>query len=262
MRRDQSIVSRSMAHYYPHPCRDPLDVAFCAHARPGMKVLDAGCGGARGCSREAPWEKMYIVGVDRDPAVLENPFCNEKLVCDLSPLPFADASFDLIHCRWVIEHLEDPLRIFREFARVLKPGGRLLALTPNIFHYTTIVARLTPYWFHRWWRRGGQEPFPTYYRANSPRMLCRLCTDAGLHVQRLELIEAPPRYLVRYRLVFLCGVLYERIVNSTPMLNWMRQRILLEATVPPTVASSGSSRLQRKTTLERQNRGIVSSLLV
>ena len=234
-----------MERYYPKAEKDALDAAFCTHARPGMKVLDAGCGGARGCSREAPWEKMYIVGVDIDPVVHENPFCNDTMVCDLSKnLPFADASFDLIHCRWVVEHLQDPLKTFREFSRVLKPGGRLLALTPNIFHYATIVGRFTPYWFHRWWRRGGQEPFPTYYRANSPRILRCLCVNAGLHVQRLELIEGPPRYLVRYWPVFLCGVLYERIVNSTLMLNWMRQRILLEATVPPPIASSGSSRLQ------------------
>jgi len=225
-----------MARYYPMPYKDPLDVAFCSHAQVGMKVLDAGCGGNRGCSRKAPWEQMYIIGIDRDPAVHENPFCNEKLVCDLSePLPFDDASFDLIHCRWVIEHLEDPLRTFREFTRVLKPGGKFLALTPNIFHYAMVVAKFTPHWFHRWWQRGKYEPFVTYYRANSTRTLRRLCTNAGLRVQQLQLIEGPPYYLARHWPTFLCGVLYERIVNSTSMLSWLRQRIFLEAVVPSTV---------------------------
>jgi SAM-dependent methyltransferase len=229
----QSIVSRLMARFYPCRQQDPLDTAFCAYAKPGMKVLDAGCGAARGCSRESPWKEMFIVGIDKNPAVYANPFCNQKLVCDISKLPFSDASFDLIHCRWVIEHLEDPLIAFREFARVLKPGGRLLALTPNIFHYATIAARITPYWFHRWWHRGEEEPFPTYYRANSVPKLRRLCTEVGLHIQNMELFEGPPHYLVRYWPVFLCGVLYERVVNSTPRLKWIRQRILLDTITPP-----------------------------
>lgn len=221
-----------MARYYPHPRKDPLDAVFSAHARAGMTVLDAGCGGHRGCTRESPWEEMEIIGVDQDPEVLKNPFCNKKIIGVLSDIPFPDASFDLIHCRWVIEHMEDPLRTFREFARVLKPGGHLLALTSNIFHYAMIFARFTPHQFHRWWRRGGEDPFVVYYRANSPRNLHRLCDKVGLLVQKLELSEGAPQYFDRYWPTFLCGVLYERIVNSTPRLSWMRQRILLEAVLP------------------------------
>ena len=226
-------VSRLRARYYPHRVRDPLDQAFCEHAKAGMAVLDAGCGDARGCSREAPWEQMLIVGVDHDPAVKWNPFCDAKVVGELSSLPFADESFNLIHCRWVLEHLRDPLATLREFARALKPGGRLLALTPNVFHCATIVARLTPQWFHRWWYGGDGEPFPTYHKANSPRVLRRLCQRAGLHIQRLELTEGPPRYFDDRPAAFLCGVLYERLVNATSQLAWARQRILLEVTLAP-----------------------------
>lgn len=233
MRLNQKIVSRLMSYYYPRPPGDPLVQAFCAHAKPGMRVLDAGCGGNRVCSCAALQEGMYIVGVDKDPGVQANLFCNETLVCDLSDLPLDDASFDLIHCRWVIEHIENPLGVFHEFARVLKQGGQLLVLTPNIFHYSTIAARLTPHWFHRWWRRGGEgEPFSTYYRANHPYKLRSLCTKAGLRVKRLELIEGPPHYLTRYWPAFLCGAVYERIVNSTRLFSRMRQCILLEADIP------------------------------
>ena len=237
MRLNQNIVSRLMSYYYPQLPRDPLEEAFCAHARDGMRVLDAGCGGNRVCSGAALPEGMYVVGVDKDPAVQANSFCHETFVCNLADLPLDDASFDLIHCRWVIEHLENPLRAFQEFARVLKPGGQLLVLTPNIFHYGTIAARLTPHWFHRWWWRGGEdEPFSTFYRANCPHKLRSLCTKAGLRVQRLELIESPPYYLTKYWPAFLCGVVYERIVNSTKLFSRMRQCILVQADIPLEIA--------------------------
>lgn len=234
MTLNQSIVSRLMERCYSQPKKDALDAAFCAHVRPGMKVLDAGCGCTRGCTRAAPLEEIYIMGIDIDPKVHENPRCNETMICDLSKhLPLPDASFDLVHCRWVIEHLENPMKTLREFARILKPGGYVLALTSNLFHYAMIAARITPYWFHLWWRCSREgELFPTYYRANSKRKLRRLCKDAGLQVKRLALFEGPPLYLTRYWPLFVCGVLYERIVNITPALEWMRQQIILEAQKP------------------------------
>jgi SAM-dependent methyltransferase len=228
---NQTLVSKIEARFYPDFPMDALDAAFCSHARVGMRVLDAGCGPARGCSSEAPLKDMFIVGVDIDPEVHKNPFCNETAVCDLSKkIPFDDASFDLVHCRWAFEHLEDPLTTFREFSRILKPGGFLLALTPNLCHYATIAAKVTPHWFHRWWRRvDAEEAFPTYYRANTPRKLRKICKKTGFEVQRLDIIEVYPQYFTRNWFLFLCGVFYERLVNSTSLLKWFRQRIILEA---------------------------------
>lgn len=60
------------------------------------------------------------------------------------PLPFADASFDVVLCREVIEHVESVPHTLREFARVLTPGGRLVLTFPNrlqirsrLFHLLT-----------------------------------------------------------------------------------------------------------------------------
>jgi uncharacterized protein YndB with AHSA1/START domain len=62
----------------------------------------------------------------------------EKVDLDL-PLPFSDASFELVHCGDGIEHLESPIRALRELARVLAPGGSLLLTTPN---YGSLERRL------------------------------------------------------------------------------------------------------------------------
>ena len=233
MSSNNSIASRLQAHYYPGPYVDAMDVAFGVQAKVGMRVLDAGCGSSRGCTSRAPLDKMHIVGADIDPSVHENPFCDSAVVCDLSKeLPFEDKSFDLIHCRWTLEHIENPVKTFSEFARVLKPSGRLLALTPNMFHYATIISKVTPFWFHRWWRKGGgEEPFPTYYRANSARRLRKICKESGLDVDHLDFIEIYHQYLLRSWPLFLCGVLYERIVNSSSVFRFFRQRLFLQATV-------------------------------
>lgn len=46
-------------------------------------------------------------------------------------LPFADASFDVVLCREVIEHVESVPHTLREFSRILAPGGRLVLTFPN-----------------------------------------------------------------------------------------------------------------------------------
>lgn len=53
--------------------------------------------------------------------------------CDLAAgLPYAGESFDCVICLEVIEHMENPMALCREFRRVLRPGGRLVISTPNI----------------------------------------------------------------------------------------------------------------------------------
>ncbi len=52
---------------------------------------------------------------------------------DLCALTFGDASFDLVLCNELFEHVQDLDRAFREIARVLRPGGRLVATCPLAF---------------------------------------------------------------------------------------------------------------------------------
>lgn len=51
---------------------------------------------------------------------------------DAHRLPFEDGSFDLVYCRYLLEHVADPGRVLIEMRRVLRPGGRACAQENNI----------------------------------------------------------------------------------------------------------------------------------
>ena len=53
------------------------------------------------------------------------------IAADAHRFPFRDGSFDAVYSINVIEHVEDPRRVFQEVARILTPGGLCLAITPN-----------------------------------------------------------------------------------------------------------------------------------
>jgi len=65
------------------------------------------------------------------------------IVSDITAIPEPSSSFDAIMCIEVLEHLPDPLAAFREFYRLLKPGGFLLLTAPfcSLTHFA-------PYYFH------------------------------------------------------------------------------------------------------------------
>ncbi|MGH7805861.1 MAG: class I SAM-dependent methyltransferase, partial [Candidatus Binatia bacterium] len=102
--------------------------------RPTSRVLDFGAGrGWHIVEDPVPFRRACItlrgscakvVGVDVDEAVRENPGLDEAHVVEPgASLPFADASFDLIVCDHVFEHLVDPATTAAELTRVLAPGG-------------------------------------------------------------------------------------------------------------------------------------------
>ena len=101
----------------------------------GAKILDAPCGDGE-VSIELARLGFEISAVDMIDELL--PDARAALdgrfrVADMTrPLPWPDASFDLILCVEGIEHLEDAFAFLREMRRLIKPGGILIVTTPNI----------------------------------------------------------------------------------------------------------------------------------
>lgn len=74
-----------------------------------------------------------------------------------APLPFADATFDLITSLEGIEHVENHFLMAREFGRVMKPGGHLIISTPNICSLEERMNFLTRGTFYRFISRAEVE---------------------------------------------------------------------------------------------------------
>jgi SAM-dependent methyltransferase len=55
-------------------------------------------------------------------------------IADVQELPFADAAFDTVVAAWMLYHVPDVGRGLAEIARVLRPGGALIAVTNSVQH--------------------------------------------------------------------------------------------------------------------------------
>ncbi|MEV4252055.1 methyltransferase domain-containing protein [Spirillospora sp. NPDC049652] len=107
------------------PLLDAADVAS------GTRVLDVGTGPGV-VSREAVRRGASVVAVDADPGMAATARANvpglDVREAVLPELPLPDASFDAVVGNFVINHVSRPDEAVRQFARVLRPGGKL-ALT-------------------------------------------------------------------------------------------------------------------------------------
>ncbi len=103
------------------------------HLKPGMRLLDIGCGPGSitiGLARYvAPAE---VVGIDQAEEALDaaRRLASDESVpnvlferADVYDLPFTDGTFDVVYGHQIMQHLADPVAALTEAHRVLRPGG-------------------------------------------------------------------------------------------------------------------------------------------
>ena len=123
--------------------------------------------------------------------------------CEATSIPVADGSFDAILCTEMLEHVPEPHLVIREFARILKPGGRLILTAPlgsglhqEPYHF---YGGFTPYWYQKFLADAGfldilvtpNAGFYAFYAQESLRFL-QLSNPLRLHAGfPIKLVWAP-----------------------------------------------------------------------
>jgi ubiquinone/menaquinone biosynthesis C-methylase UbiE len=140
------------------------------HFAPGAALLDVGAGDG--------WLADHFsdyTGIDASPDGVrraQERGRNVTLVDAAGALPFEDASFDGVVLKDVLEHVADPAAVVGEVARVLRPGGRVFASSPDAQRWV-------------WDDYTHRRPF-------TRRGFGRLFADQGLTVERVGYESVAP----------------------------------------------------------------------
>jgi SAM-dependent methyltransferase len=106
------------------------------HEAAPRRVLEVGCGWGEFARRTIEELGVELVAIDQSERMVE--LARERgvdaRVGDVQDLPFADGEFDCAVANWMLYHVADLDRGLGELARVLRPGGRLVAATNGLGH--------------------------------------------------------------------------------------------------------------------------------
>ena len=127
--------------------------------------------------------------------------------------------------------------MYRELHRVLKPSGRVIFLTANIWDYATLVARLVPNRLHpsivaRTEGRAEEDVFPTCYKTNSKRSVTRFARGCGFVVEDFQYLGQYPNYFMFNGALFFVGTCYDKLVSKFHALEKLRGWILVTLRKP------------------------------
>jgi 2-polyprenyl-3-methyl-5-hydroxy-6-metoxy-1,4-benzoquinol methylase len=157
----------------------------------GRRVLDVGCSSGY-LSQPLHERGNTVVGLELDPAAAREAerWCERVFVGDVETmeLPLASASFDVVLCGDVIEHLRDPGAALARLRPFLKPDGRLVLSTPNIANWAMRLSLLAGRW--RYTDRGFLDR--THVHLFTRATLVETVERAGYRVERVDFTVPVP----------------------------------------------------------------------
>jgi SAM-dependent methyltransferase len=174
------------------------------YCNPTSLVLDIGAGYDRNQIDAFLKSRVScLVGIDPSEDILSNLAVDERYQTSLENFAkVTEMEFDVLFSVMVLEHVTDPTTFFSACGRMLKPGGTLFMVTPNLWHYFGLATKITSLLGMNEWildRLIGKQHKETYhfsttYRINSLYAIRRILTQVGFSSVEFQCFDAPYRY--------------------------------------------------------------------
>ena len=141
---ESGLAGRSAAYRFAEG-PDPRELAVDAVTEVSpRRFLEVGCGWGWFSERVASETGAEVIALDLSERMVD--LARERgvdaRVGDVQALPFPDDSFDCAAANWMLYHVPDVDRAVAELSRVLRPGGRLVAVTNSREHLAQLVELL------------------------------------------------------------------------------------------------------------------------
>jgi SAM-dependent methyltransferase len=227
------LAERLLERYFgddEHPYRT-LEREVETAVRPEHTLLDAGCGRGAPVLLKYRGKAQRLIGVDL--VEFDSPVDGVELLNnDLASIALDDGSVDIVMCRSVMEHIEDPRAVYREIHRVLKPDGRFIFLTANLWDYASLIAKIVPNRFHPWIvakteGRKEKDVFPVQYRTNTHGAVEHWAGSAGFEVVSFRYLGQYPGYFMFNGALFALATAYEKMLRRFESLRFLRGWMLV-----------------------------------
>jgi len=156
---------------------------FLPFLKPGMRLLDCGCGMGALTTSLAEWlAPGEVIGIDRERSQVEaaRAWAKEKdihnvrfEIGNIYEIPYPDASFDAVFAFTVLEHVREPIRAMREMRRVLKSGGVAGIYDPDYETMLQSPSTKGSQELNRLMRRFSEENASPYYARHQRQYLLK-----------------------------------------------------------------------------------------
>jgi SAM-dependent methyltransferase len=185
----------------------PQDVAISRLAeRSPARVLEVGPGTGAFAERCRAELRCEVVALDRSAEMVRETAARgvTAIVGDVTRLPFADGEFDCAVAAWMLYHVPDLDTAIGELARVLAPGGRLVAITNGAEHLRELYAAV-----------GAAKLESSFSRENGAERLARHFAPVERTDLRAQAVFADRAAAAAYLATLGQGELAERLPDFT-----------------------------------------------